>query len=383
MAKKINVVSIDDGYHDYKLTDGEKDILLPGYSTEWVEPSKDDLEFDDKGQIVPLSYIKAETVIESTRGPEEYVRLVGSGALEQDIDGSWNGSPNRHISPDFLVIFRTSLALITPGEGDAVVDLLNMNLPVEYAENEERIERLRKRVVGWHKIRLTLADGTVLEREINVKELVTNSQPFAAYMSVILNDDGEISNRELAIGYNVLVDIGARTQNAYGWEMLKARRNLKMQSQDGIFTAYEAMAARIKTLQGKDTAIASIKIPQILKRGQVSNVSPAELEQIRDRSYEELAVKSVTRIESKMATIENQVDNVIWGCGGGEVLEPFIREFMLDYPMIFLNRFSVARGGWKLAVRTYKERQAAEKAAKQAATPAKQVAAAKSEEVQS
>ncbi|WP_426455468.1 hypothetical protein ACP26L_36245 (plasmid) [Paenibacillus sp. S-38] len=347
MAKTPVIRAIDDGYGDTKLYDGKEFTLLPSYATAWREPERSELK---ELQEDRLSYIKAET--------DGKAYLVGKGAVEQDSRGSWVGGDNKHKDKRFIVIFRTCLALIAPKDTD-VIDLLAMSLPVEVDEDEKRHEFLRNLVVGWHKIKVTLADGTVIDREINVKEVIIKNQPFAAYCSKVLNKQGDIANPELASGFNVLVDIGARTRNVFAWKALKPQKDYKTQSFDGMFEAFSEIGRRIKQETG--ARVADIKIQSILEEGNFNGLTEQQLQEIKEDVYDDHANRAVGDVEKLLVNAKGQIHNVLWGCGGAELLKPYIEEYMTDYNLIFLNRFSVVEGLYYLAVVAWNKKESTSK----------------------
>ncbi|ARF70749.1 hypothetical protein B7C51_25085 (plasmid) [Paenibacillus larvae subsp. pulvifaciens] len=358
MAKNESVVwSIDDGYGDVKacngvvngvVEEGENlntweyfqrtgNLLIPSYVTLWRD--RPDKELKEGEKVDPLSYIYVEY--------EGVEYLVGQGAVEQDTKGSWVGGKNKHADIDFPVILATTLGLLAKQEKE-MVDCLVMGLPVENEEEEDRRLLLEKLVLGdgkpkFHEVRIVLADGTELERSICVNHLEIKKQPFGSLCSVILDNEGEISNATVASGFNIISDIGARTLNVYTLSALEPIRDYCFQTNDGMFSAYEEIGTFIQKKTGDH--VPDIKLPKIIERGRVGDL---DITPYKESIYKRHANKIVNILEKRFVNAWPQVNRIIYTGGGGELLKNKIistYDMLLNKKeMIFLNRFSTAEG---------------------------------------
>lgn len=335
----MNVWSYDDGYGDNKLFDGTVELLIPSYVTTYR--SRMNQEIDPKKPPHPHDYI----VIEDEDG-KKY--LVGKGAVQQDSRASAVLGDNKHIDKRFKYMMKACLGLLAKQE-DTFVDVLVMGLPVKAEEDPDRHELLQEMVVGTHSFTLTLADGSTLKRNIQIKELLIKKQPFGSQCDLMMDENGDLSDEDIAGGYNVIADIGAGTFNVYTLDALEPVKDLSFNTNDGMFTAYEEINETIEEITGDKAKDA--KLPTIINEDkQIQGISLADA---TDEAYDNLANTVVGIIEKSCKNSWSQIRRVIWTGGGSVLLQRYIEDYMPKRKKVFLGRFSTARGLRKLGVRHY------------------------------
>lgn len=330
----MKIWAVDDGYGDNKLYAGKELMLLPSFYTYWRKPLRSD--FDTERQDW-LDYLAVEI--------DGYKYLVGKAAMENDSGIMWVGGNNKHEDKGFPILLKTCLALLAEDDVETV-DLLVMGLPVRADEDEARHKLLESLVVGTHNVKLILADGTELDREIRVKKLIVKKQPFGSFCDVILDDSGEIQDRAVAKGFNVVVDIGARTLNVYTLNALRPVTDLSLTTNHGMYTAYNWVGEHITSMFGE--VVPTGKLPYIIARKEIRGY---DLRPIIENAYEMLANEIKKILESLLINSWVFVDRLIFTGGGAELLRPWLEESFANKPTVFLGRFSTVRGLWKYGVR--------------------------------
>ncbi|MGG1263820.1 hypothetical protein [Brevibacillus laterosporus] len=350
--------SYDDGYGDNKLTDGVTELLIPSYISTFRARMKQ--EIDPKNPPHPHDYI----VIENEDG-KKY--LVGRGAVNQDSKASAILGDNKHMDKRFPCMLKACLGLLATTE-DTFVDVLVMGLPVNAEEDPERHELLQNMVVGTHSFKLTLADGTELKRNIQIKELLIKKQPFGSQCDIMLDNEGELSNEDIAGGFNVIADIGAGTFNVYTLNALEPVRDLSFNTNDGMFTAYDEVNETILELTGSkvpDAKLPSICNPQDSDGKRLTpKIQGVSIEDAVEEAYDNLANTCVGIIEKSCKNSWSLIKRIIWTGGGSQLLEEYIENYMPKRNKIFLDRFSTARGLRKVGVLHYKRSKAYKKTEK-------------------
>lgn len=335
------VWSYDDGYGDNKLYDGEKELLIPSYVTTYRPRMRQ--EIDDLSNSQPDDYI----VIEYDDG-KKY--LVGKGAIQQDSRGSAILGDNKHLDKRFIHMFRACLGRLATKE-DNFVDVLVMGLPVDAEEDPERHELLKELVLNQtHSFTLRLADGTSHRRNIQIKELLIKKQPFGSQCDIMLDDDGEVSDKEIAGGFNVIADIGAGTFNVYALNKLEPVKDLSFHTNDGMFTAYEEVNYTIEEITG--SKVPDAKLPSIINTDK--EIQGESIEDATQEAFDNLANTVVGIIEKACKNSWSLIHRIVWTGGGSELLRPYIEHYMPKRNKTFLGRFSTARGLRKAGVRHYK-----------------------------
>jgi plasmid segregation protein ParM len=336
------VWSYDDGYGDNKLTDGVAELLIPSYVARF-RPRMNQ-EIDPNKEPHPHDYI----VIEDEDGTK---CLVGTAAIKQDSRGQANLRDNKHMDKYFPYMFKACLGLLAKNE-DTFVDVLVMGLPVEAEEDPERHALLQEMVVGkTHSFTLTLGDGTVLKRNIQIKELLIKKQPFGSQCDVMLDDNGEIADYELAGGYNVIADIGAGTFNVYTLNALEPVKDLSFHTFDGMYTAYDEVNQAIEGHTG--SKLPTAKLPEIVN--QIKEIQGINLNPDIDDAFDNLANTVVGILEDRCKNSWPLIRRIIWTGGGSELLKEYIESYMPKRNKLFLNRFSTARGLRKIGIRHFKK----------------------------
>jgi plasmid segregation protein ParM len=330
--------AIDDGYGDNKMTPdgGVTELIMPSFATTWRPKKK--AELHEGETLDPLSYIAIEFDGQKV--------IVGQGAVEQDTGAYATLGSNKHLNKNFPAILKTCFGLMAKKERE-IVDLLVMGLPVEADEEPDRHELLRKLVVGWHEFTMELADGSILRREINIKDILIKKQPFASLCDLMLDKQGEFERLDIAKGFNVVADVGARTFNVYALKDLRPISDLSFNTYDGMFVAYYDVDTTIRPITGIATPDA--KLPHLINvDGEINGVS---LEPYKIEAYDTLANKLVNILEGKLVNSWGLVTRVIWTGGGSELIADNIRKYMPRNNLSFLTRFSTARGLWKIGKR--------------------------------
>lgn len=338
----MNVWSYDDGYGDNKLYDGETELLIPSYVTTYRPRMK--MEIDAGATPHPDDYI----VIEYEDG-KRY--LVGQGAVQQDSRGSAILGDNKHLDKRFIHMWRACLGRLAKKE-DNFVDVLVMGLPVDAEEDPERHKLLQELILNQtHSFTLHLADGTSHRRNIQVKELLIKKQPFGSQCDIMLDDEGEVADPEIASGYNVIADIGAGTFNVYALNKLEPVKDLSFHTNDGMFTAYEEINHTIEEITG--SKLPDAKLPSVINNDK--EIQGESLVDATEEAYDNLANTVVGIIEKACKNSWSLIKRIIWTGGGSELLKDSIQHYMPKRNLVFLTRFSTARGLRKAGVRHYKK----------------------------
>jgi plasmid segregation protein ParM len=339
----IQVWGFDDGYGDVKGFNGKQEIYYPSNVTTYKE--KHDTVLGNK-QSNPLSHIVVEY--------DDKKFLVGQGAVDQDMQSSWIGGNNKHKHPMFPALAKAGLAMLSEDFDNVKVDPIVLGLPVEHSENENRIKELRKIFKKKHEVSLTLADGSKFDKVIDIKDVIVVSQPFGTFCDLILGDDGEIVNPELATKFISIVDIGAGTVNFLTLNDLDPITDLTKHNNKGMYTAYNEIGKRIEEEFGKKYPLGVL--PKLIKQGFIAggnNIQP-----IVNDVFELHAGELMSEWETLFRNSISYLDAVIFTGGGTEVLKDYLVKYLdeYDFEKIFLGVHNNARGLRKYGIRHAKKK---------------------------
>lgn len=353
-----NVKSYDDGFGDGKGFDGKNQIILPSYVTKW-QPIPEG-EFAKKQYSEPDSHITVEYA------NKKY--LVGKGAQQLDKKGNWVGEENKHKSRKFIPLMKAQLALLCKDDMDKEVhiDPLVMGLPLDQ-DNDERKKELAAIVKGRHEVKVTLADGTVIDKLIYVDSLLILTQPFGSFSYKALDESGAVKDEMLAKQMTIVFDLGARTLNIQTLRGFTPVPNLSFTKQLGIYGAWESIREDIKNNYGKEIPIG--RIPTYCEDGFISGGQ--DITELRDENYADHTDELLSVFGTEFIHNKDEIDKIILTGGGSEVLKNWLENGMKDrFPKAkveTLGRTATVRGYYNFGVRAARS------------TAKKQVAASKGE----
>lgn len=338
MTENWNVKALDDGYGDFKFDSNGKPELIPAFATTFRKKSEDTMLSNSPQQ---MKYVASEV------NGHRYV--VGDYAMKLDPNIRWTGGENKHADHMFPILFKTVLGMMTSGIRE-VVDILVMNLPIKY-DTEERRVALTNIAKGTHEVAISYDGVNFQRRIISVEEVVVKKQPFGSLCDLMLNGNGEVEDVGIAKGFNVIVDIGARTLNVLTVNALDVVPELTTQTSDGMYTSYLQVGNYLENTFGG--LIPDGKLPLIIRE---KSLKGRDLTPLIDRVYENQANTIINTLDKLFINSWNFVDNVIFTGGGAEILKPYFNGRLQGVNTIYLDRYANVRGLRKYGLKLSKKK---------------------------
>lgn len=331
-----NVVGADDGYGDFKYANG---LIghIPSFVIPFVPKPKEDFTEGGKSK---LQYIASEI------DNQKYV--VGDYAVKLSPNISWSGGERKHEDKRFPILFKTALGFMTKGNRE-VIDLLMMNLPIRYDTPDRRftLESIAK---GKHEVNISLDGVSFVRKSIIVEAVDIKKQPFGSLCDVILNNDGDMMEPDIAKGFNVVVDIGARTLNILTLEALEEQPELTIQTNDGMYAAYTQIGKYLENELG--VIIPDGKLPQIILDKEIKG---RDIEPLIKAAYENHANAILSVLDKLLINSFGFVTSIIFTGGGSEILRPYLERAFKNVNTIFLHRYANVKGLRKYGIRQAKK----------------------------
>lgn len=338
-----NIFAIDDGYGDTKFTSGYKAYHIPSFVTEYIKKFESEIE-----EQTSKTFDNIAVEIDNMK------YYVGKSAIEQNSEIEWEGSENKHLNPYFPILLKTILSLMTKSD-KTEIETLVWGLPVLADEDQERHNLLYDHIVKTHYVKISLNGKPFEEREITIKNLIIRKQPFGSLCDIILDKDGRLVHQDIAKGYNVIADIGARTFNLYALNKLKPIADKSTNTNHGMYSAYQTVNKWIESNLG--SAIPDGKIKNYIDEGKIKGYS---LEKITDLAYKQLANRIKGVIEKTFINNWSMVDRIIFTGGGSteKLLKPYLEEAFKDkkVEIIFLGRYNTVNGLRKYGMLEWRKR---------------------------
>ncbi|WP_226035631.1 ParM/StbA family protein [Aquibacillus saliphilus] len=327
---KLNVKVMDDGYGDTKYV-GNDDA--PHHISSHVTSFK-----PNPSNEFSLNNNKDKTIyIASEVNGEKYT--IGDYAAKLDPQIKWIGGENKHADDRFPILAKTILGMMNT-ESFEVIDMLAMNLPIRY-DTQERRELLTNIIKGDHDLRISYDGINFHNRSIHVKDVLIKKQSFGSFCYKILNEQGGIKDEKLAAGFNVVVDIGARTLNILTIDAMKEQPALTDHTNDGMFEAYFKIAEVLHDKYG--IIIPDGKLPQVIEKGEIKGI---DIKPLIDMAFKDHANNIISLLDKTFIHSWSFITSLIITGGGAEILKPYLLQAFeqRNVQKIFLNRYANAQG---------------------------------------
>lgn len=339
IVDSFNVQVIDDGYADTKSRSEDSDMFItPSYVTGWRPFYDKDSDLNET-QKDKLSRIEVEV------NASKY--LVGECAVKQDRNMQWNGAADKHNDTSFDILLKTHLSLMAKKPMSRVK--LVMGLPVKASLDKDRIEKMRAKVIRQHSVGMKLYGQKEFENKlIKVEDLIIKAQPHGTLCELILDNNGNITNKDMARKVNAISDIGGKTHNLYLVDALEPLSDFCDTKNSGMYTAYMWVQDYIE--QELHFNVGDGQIQYIVAAGQIKGY---DLTPVIQKAYRSLARRIILEIQTIWENAFPFIDNIIFTGGGASILKPYLEEEFKNG--IYLNRTQNPSGLFKQGVRKWKK----------------------------
>lgn len=343
IVDSFSVQVIDDGYADTKSkSEGSEMFITPSYATAWRPSYNKDNDLRETPKD-PLSRIEVE--VSGSRF------LVGEAAVRQDRNMQWNGASDKHNDTSFDILLKTHLSLMAMNKKRPITRVkLVMGLPVKSSLDKDRIEKMKAKVITQHNVAMRLYGQKEFENKIiKVEELIVKAQPHGTLCDLILDNDGKISNKDLARKVNAISDIGGKTHNLYLVDALEPLADFCDTKNSGMYIAYMWVKDYIE--QELHLTVSDGQIQYIVASGQIKGY---DLTPVIQKAYRSLARKIILEIHTVWENAFPFIDNIIFTGGGAAVLKPYLEEEFKN--SMYLTRNQNPSGLFKQGVRKWKRK---------------------------
>lgn len=274
--------------------------------------------------------------------PEDGTWLVGQGAVEQSRflkrreDRAWIESDE---------YYRLMLATFTELTAATFVELVVVTgLPVAFYSDKTA---LRDRFLGEHRV---TREGRRGQQVFRVTEARVIPQPFGALLSVALDNQGRIADKDLATGAVGVIDVGGKTTNLLSVNRLaeigRETASVNVGAWDVVRAIRDYLANHCADLEIRDHQI----IDAIIARQMKYYGEPIDLSGVVDAALEPMAdqvIAQATQLWNSGASL----DAVLVAGGGALLLGPYIKAHFRHARVVDDPVFANALGYWKFAQR--------------------------------
>lgn len=300
------LLGVDIGFGFTKATTGEKSLIFKSLIGEAA-----DIQFHTN--IGDGSFIKNLHV---TIGGKSY--FIGDYAEQQ--------SNNKQFTLDndkLIAEFAKILALTAVGIYSEKPEPINVvsGLPVGYLKQNRK--SFTDILTGHHTVTYHNPDGTQIARKITINEVQMLPQPVGTVFNLLLNDKGEIANKELTKQKVGVVDIGFRTTDFTILDQMKYVDRGSCTIETGISTSFTEIANRLQEMSGVTIALYRMydaaEAGSISIKGQNYNISG-----LRDQSYALLAGK-IAEVINRLWAEDWDIHTIFLTGGGSKELAKYLQ----------------------------------------------------------
>lgn len=193
--------------------------------------------------------------------------------------------------------------------------------------------------------------GTRIRGSVAIKGGKFIPQPFGALLDRVLDDRGQIADKDLASKTVAVIDPGFGTSDIYVANALDPVEKLTFSTRTAMNHAYGLIATKIEEAYNISLPLYQIEkvisTGQFKKSGKTFNMAP-----VIDWAYKSTAQQLVSEIINKWKAI-HEIDHILIAGGGGIALSPYILKEFENIELLNDAQWAVVSGYYKWGVRNY------------------------------
>jgi len=249
----------------------------------------------------------------------------------------------------FLGQFARTLALTSAARlvGGFIPVNLVTGLPIgHYRQHKDELTRLLQ---GEHKVVLTDAGGKRQEKVVSINKVRVVPQPFGSMFNLMLNDQGEVSDKRLVREKLGIIDVGFRTSDYTISDKMRYSERGSRTTESGIARAFNVIATKLREKSG--VSIELYRLYDAVERGSIKiRGKDYDLKGLTEQVFGQLASSIANEVERLWADDWDMDAMVITG-GGGAVLarqlQPLLNGNVLPVDPSRDARLNNVQGYWK------------------------------------
>lgn len=229
----MELLGIDIGFGFTKATTGEKSLIFKSLIGEAT-----DIQF--RTNIANDSFMKNLHV---TVNGKSY--FVGDYAEQQSNSAQFTLENEKLIS-EFLRILALTAVGIYSEKPDPIKVV--SGLPVGYLKQSRK--RFMDNLMGHHTITYHNTDGSEVSRKITIDEVYVLPQPVGSVFNMLMNNDGEVTHKELTKQKVGVIDVGFRTTDSTILDHMKYVDRASYTVETGISKSFGEIANHLQEMTG-------------------------------------------------------------------------------------------------------------------------------------
>jgi plasmid segregation protein ParM len=251
---------------------------------------------------------------------EEYA--VGKMALKNSTIRNHDVTDDKYLSESTKLLAHTALSLTSESAfsvGGVVIGLpihkmdIAKKVTLDYRGNKFGVK------LGYY------GDYETKLKLVQLEQVIVVAQPHGTLFNIILDDNGQMVNKDLAGSGIAIFDIGYKTNDGVVFKNLDPIGRLTIHSKSGMHVAYEEIRSVIgRKFNGLE--VQTYEVPEIVRTGTIRGNNVKE---IVNRAFYNLALSILNEIKTRWEDAW-EVEHVIFTGGGAELLKPYLKQVFSD-----------------------------------------------------
>ena len=306
----MQVLGIDIGFGFTKATDGKETVIFKS-----IYGDASEVQFwADFGDNSPIDHLHV------TIDGKSY--FVGDLAEQQSSVLNFTLDQERLIA-DFVRTLAVTVAGMFLKNGGTINVPINVvsGLPIGYFK--KNYERFNEILTGHHSISFHSYDGQEINKEIYINKVRMLPQPLGTVLNLLMDDNGNIINEELANQKVGVVDIGFRTTDFTILDHLRYIDRGSRTIDTGISKGFSVIANGLREKCG-----VSVELYRLYKAAEMGSIKMRghgfTFTKIRDQVYSQLAGTIANDID-RLWVDDWDIDTIILTGGGCRELATYLQ----------------------------------------------------------
>lgn len=190
-----------------------------------------------------------------------------------------------------------------------------------------------------------------VSKMINVKQTYVLPQPLGTVLSLYMDSDGYVADRDYETDYIGVIDLGSGTTDIDGIRAMKRQRDDSDTIQTGIHEVYQQIADYINNENPSAKATRSSVEKQIIENEDpnmyvISKRASIDIEEEKERILKRVARTIINQINGRW-TNRLKFDKIIVTGGGAMLLGKYLTEWEKDIIIVDDSQLANARGFYR------------------------------------
>jgi plasmid segregation protein ParM len=284
--------------------------------------------------------------LKSKVGSKEY--FVSDLAIEQSDTVYYSLNDDRFNSESTDVLVKTAFAL---GFGnESTQTSVVSGLPASHYKTYK--DDIKDLFLKTHKYAV-MNDKTLLKGSTKITQGKFIPQPFGAILDRVLDDSGQIADKQLAKQTVAVIDIGFGTSDIYVVNELQTVDRLTFSTKTAINHSHHFISNKIE--ENFDILLPIYAIEKIFQTGEFRNKGKVfDMSQFIQKAYYNTSAQLLAEVTNKWKTI-HEIDRILLAGGGGIALSKHILPHFENIELLDDAQWAVVNGYYKWGVMHFAE----------------------------